>query len=54
MPEPKGSSELIYEMAPTSDKIYANMTGAGHMDGCSPLWAGFTAAFFQVRRYLTP
>ena len=47
-PEPKGSSEAILEAAPTTDKIYANMTGAGHMDGCSALWAGFAAAFFQV------
>lgn len=46
--EPKGSAPANFDAAPTTDKIYANMTGAGHMDGCSPLWGGFTAAFFQV------
>lgn len=46
--EAPGSAEANFVAAPTTDKIYANMTGAGHMDGCSPLWGGFTAAFFQV------
>lgn len=46
--EPLGSAEANYAAASTTDKIYANMTGEGHMDGCSPLWGGFTAAFFQV------
>jgi hypothetical protein len=48
LPEPKGSARAILDSSTTPDKIYANMTDATHMDGCSPLWAGFAAAFFQV------